>query len=94
MNPKSFGGKIAWGPLSDHYENILSEEVACRSEGPFKVNDFYCDESKYVWRCKEENLCNSVIPLENLDKIMWDTWELTSSVPAELKKQNSKQEDQ
>ena len=87
MNPKSSGGKIAWGPVQDQPEDFVTGEVTCRSEGPFQVDEFYCDESsKYVWRCKTESSCNSITPLETLDKNMWESWELTALVPTKFEK--------
>jgi len=67
------------------------EVISCRSEGSFKTNDHYCDEKKYVWRCKNETLCNLIIPLQSLELNMWDAWELLPATPKIALKHTSHQ---
>ena len=58
--------------------------MPCRSSGRFVTGDLYCDDEKYVWRCRNNENCNTVYPLQDLGWFMWETWELTSAKPVKL----------
>lgn len=45
------------------------------------TDDYYCSDDKYVWRCRNNENCNSVYPLQNMGWLMWETWELIDAVP-------------
>ena len=55
--------------------------MPCRSSGRFVTGDLYCDDNQYVWRCRNNENCNAVYPLQDLGWFMWETWELTSASP-------------
>lgn len=74
---------IAWAKASQSIESGDSSEIKCRSGGRFRSNDLYCDrKNEYVWRCKNDENCNVVYPLQNLGWKMWETWELMNGHPA------------
>jgi len=74
------GGLTGWGsPDSFHVELPI---VDCRNTGFFHTNDLYCTpEHTYVWRCRNDEQCNNVKPLDGQAAWkMWETWELFPGV--------------
>ena len=43
----------------------------------------FCEnDSSYVWRCRNNENCNVVLPLADEGWKMWETWELLNGIPA------------
>jgi len=48
------------------------------------TGDLYCDEKNYVWRCQNNENCNSIYPLQDMGWFMWETWELIPAAPLKV----------
>ena len=86
LNPTTRGGLVAWSEQSKAAVQDQTEinELPCRSSGRFVTGDLYCDEKNYVWRCQNNENCNTIYPLQDMGWFMWETWELIPAAPLKV----------